>query len=154
MKKSDTGLRLASFFNQSGVAIFFKLLFWLGLALDIFIVIISPTILNIFIIILYIYLGFIRNIYWGDAKWGKVIDAAGKLQPFCSIKLFKKDSLGSNLAARTVSDERGRYFLIAEPGEYVLEAASASGLGEVTIAYKKDISVSDRSSIKETLVLE
>jgi hypothetical protein len=64
--------------------------------------------------------------------------------------LLQEKSSG-NLIARTIADERGRYFLVANAGEYLL---SANSVGEISAKGTKEINLSERDSIKEIIELE
>lgn len=71
-------------------------------------------------------------------KWGTIKNQNDKPEAFTTIKIFDKET--RKLQARTITDEKGRYFLILDPGYYDAEVISVNG----NIATLKDIFLKER----------
>ncbi len=122
----------------------FGIIFWTGLFLNLAIFAITPSVFNALMIFVYLVLEVIRRFGKGRSKWGIVTNAEGVPQSFVTLKLYKEEN--RELVARTITDEKGRYFLIANPGNYILTAETIGG--------KKDeakLSLKSRSSVKKKI---
>ncbi len=119
----------------------FGIIFWTGLFLNLAIFAITPGVFNALMIFVYLVLEVIRRFGKGKSKWGTVVDENGNIQSFATLKLY--DALTQNLVMRTVTDEKGRYFLIANPGEYRLNVETISGKNT-----QMEFSLDSRSSVK------
>lgn len=79
--------------------------------------------------------------------WATLTNQSGKPETFATIKIFNKDT--NQLKARTITDEKGRYFLILDAGNYVIEIASVSGK-----IYKQNFSMKERQIFKKEVKME
>ena len=75
-----------------------------------------------------------------------VVAKDSKAIPFTTVKIFTKEN--HELIARTITNEKGVYFIVVNEGEYILEAQN-NGLRCV-----KELSLEKYSEIKEQLILE
>jgi uncharacterized repeat protein (TIGR02543 family) len=122
----------------------FAVIFYLGFALTVINAFSNPNGLNWFLTIAYIISAIIRNITLSGSKWGYVVNKDGVKQPFSAISLLDRST--RRLIARTISDENGRYILLANPGSYILRAIANTSKEE-------QISLIERGMIKKTVVL-
>lgn len=99
-------------------------------------------------IICLIYLGSILISYGmaGGKKWGTILNQFKKPEPFATIKVFDKET--ETLKARTISDEKGRYFLILDPGRYDVKVNTVSGVEK-----NEEILLKDRMAFKDNISL-
>ncbi|MFZ2188749.1 MAG: ELWxxDGT repeat protein [Candidatus Moraniibacteriota bacterium] len=137
-----------SFKNKRLSYFFFAAIFYLGFALTIFITLSNPTSLNLFITLIYLANVIIRNMTHLGSKWGYVVNKEGTKQPFSAISLLDRNT--KQLIARTISDEQGRYILLANSGDYILKTmtnASQFAQKEETITLK------ERGVVKRKIVV-
>ena len=126
----------------------FSFIFWVGLIFDVIICLFYPQLFNFIVLVIYIYVAFLKDIAWSKVKWGLVNDLRGVIQPFAVIKLFHQSNQA--LVTRTIADEEGRYFLVANKGNYFLQANT---VGEQARVGNQRISILKRDSIKERVVV-
>jgi hypothetical protein len=91
---------------------------------------------------------FARSYAVGRIKYGSVTDKLGNSQPFSVIKIF--DEKTNSMVARTVADEKGRYFMILDEGLYVAQATSLNN----RVSSQKHFSFSKRDAWSDKLVIE
>lgn len=122
-------------------------IFYAGLLVSIFILIAYPTVLNSAIIIMYI-IGFIvKDFIFGKAEWGIVLGKSNKKEAFASINVFNEEN--NNIIGRTVSDEKGRYYLVLDEGGYYVKTTGLSGA-----KWEGKINLKKRTAVKEKIKLE
>jgi hypothetical protein len=127
---------------------FFAAIFYLGLLLTIFVTLSNPTNLNLFILLIYVSNVIIRNMTNLGSKWGYVTNKEGTKQPFSAISLL--DRTTKQLVARTISDEQGRYILLANPGDYILKTmTNASQFSQK----EENITLKERGVVKRRIVV-
>ena len=128
---------------------FFAAVFYLGFVLIILAYLSSPTKLNLFMVVVYLINILMRNVAYLGSKWGQVYDSRGIKQPFSAISLLDRTS--KQLVARTVSDEQGRYILLANPGEYILK--TITNINQFA-QNEEEFSLVDRGAIKKKIVVQ
>jgi len=101
---------------------------------------------------LYFYLAFVREMTLGKARWGLVLDEKENPQVFAQVKLV--DIENGETAIRTISDEKGRYFMVARRGEYNLEAIKSGEETSKIFKTSQKIFIPKRKSVKEKLKLK
>lgn len=148
MMKQQGRNYIRAIFNAETFKIILMMIFYLGLIANLFILVCFPSIINFIIFILYFYFVFLRHIFTSSIKWGKVIDEKGIAQIFTTIKVRNKEN--GKLVARTISDEKGRYFLVVNKGDYILEYMNT---GENQKIHTDQISLSQRGSVKKILTV-
>ena len=80
----------------------------------------------------------------GDG-WATIINEKGKPEVFATIKIT--DRINGELKVRTITDEKGRYFLILNAGDYNMEVTTVSGK-----KYKNDFSIkNDREVFRKEI---
>jgi hypothetical protein len=93
-------------------------LFWLGFAFIVFNLIVNINLLNTLFALLYTGLIFLRKFIPNAKLWGRVesrtIDTAGLL-----LEISSKE-VPETVVARAMTNQRGKFFLKASKGEYVL----------------------------------
>ena len=128
--------------------LFFASIFYLGFIFTIFVYLSNPTKLNLFLVIIYFINIIVRNLNYLGSKWGHVFNKEGVKQPFSAISLLDKAT--KQLVARTISDEQGRYILLANQGEYTLKTITNVN----RFAQKEeDLSLGERGVIKKRIVV-
>lgn len=138
---------IASLIRNKGVWDYiFDGIFWLGFALSIYILTVNPNLWNGCVV--FAYLIFYAIQLFGSRKltWGTVINSEGFVQQFATIKLF--DSRNETLIARSITDEKGRYLMIANPGEYIMTINTIDGKEK-----RVSLSVRKRGTIKQNMVI-
>ena len=149
MKKENTRSSFFRiFFEKNSVKFLLASVFWTGFIVSVLIAFFFPSVINFIVVFAYVYMIAMRTFTSDDSQWGIVTNSSNVFQPFSNILL--KDKNSDSLVARTISDEKGRYFLIANPGEYVI---SATSVGESPLGGSKEISLSVRDSIKVVINL-
>jgi hypothetical protein len=82
------------------------------------------------------------------SKWGYVTNKEGTKQPFSAISLL--DRTTKQLVARTISDEQGRYILLANPGDYILKTmTNASQFSQK----EENLTIRERGMVKRRIVV-
>ena len=123
-----------------------ELIFWAGLTSSFILLFATFSALSIVTTLLYLHLLFIRNVFIQKLKWGKVINKNNKPIPFTALKLYNTQD---QLIARTISDEYGRYFLVANKGKYTLQAIESGSGSTKTYSVK----LRSRGSVRKRVVL-
>ncbi|MFZ2188856.1 MAG: InlB B-repeat-containing protein [Candidatus Moraniibacteriota bacterium] len=127
---------------------FFAAIFYLGLLLTLFVTLSNPTNLNLFILLVYVSNVIIRNMTHLGSRWGYVVNKEGTKQPFSAISLLDRNT--KQLIARTISDEQGRYILLANPGDYILKTiANASQFSQK----EENLTLRERGMVKRKIVV-
>jgi len=128
---------------------FLSFFFFIAFFINIIIFIINPNLTNGLILVGYLYFTFMKNFTLSDSKWGEVRNQENTVQPFAVVKL---NHLGTDqIVARTITDESGRYYIIANRGKYQLQAKPA---GERTKTGSLNINLPMRTSVKKKVILE
>jgi hypothetical protein len=123
-----------------------NIFFFLGLSINLLMLIKAPDLLNFFLFLLYLLMAGVQYFYLGSGKWGEVVNSQGKPQGFAIIRLYDRET--NQRVSRVVTDQKGRYFLIANPGEYLLQVRT---VGSQAPDLEKEINLKRRSSIVEKL---
>ncbi len=137
-----------SIVNIGWVKIATGVIFAGGFILSLASVIVSPNIINFVIMGIYLAGGWIRSFAGAAPNWGTVVGKNGAQASFAIIKAFEKES--GKMVARTVSNEHGRYYLVLDPGEYVLEISSSVLSGQ---SWTGEIVQKNRSAVKKKIRL-
>jgi hypothetical protein len=123
-------------------------IFWGGFGYNLVIMITRTTPLSIFFTALYLAVWMMQRTFSSNAiRYGGVTNATGGKLPFVWINIYNK--MTGVREARTITDEYGHYFLVLNPGQYVVEASSVNG----NMKLVKEISFSSRGAFNERLVL-
>ena len=145
MKKEEMNT-FRMFFQKGYIKTLMDIIFWGLFAFNIYVLIVSPSLINLIIVILYILLAVILNFSIIKSRWGTVTDSQGKPQAFVTVEVLGEN--GTKLA-RAITDEYGRYLLILNSGLYRIEARGLNGIGYAS----KDITLINASPVHEKLVL-
>ena len=122
------------------LVIIFNTIFYFSFAFSVFSLLVNPVIFNYAVCFLYLVILVIRNYSLAENNWGVVLDLENRNKPFVYIKAVDKTT--GAMVARTVTDERGRYYMVLNKGEYELEAVSNTGLswhGEILTDKRKAV---------------
>ena len=115
-----------------------SVLFYLGFALAIVFVFVNPGVISFLLLMIYIVSSFVRFSVFGKIAWGTVAGLSAQDRSFVLIQAFDKKT--GALAARTVSDEVGRYYMILDQGTYNISARGMTGKkwdGEMDISKRR-----------------
>ncbi|MGW8185080.1 MAG: InlB B-repeat-containing protein [Candidatus Moraniibacteriota bacterium] len=102
-----------------------KSFFIAGFLFSFAVLLLYPNLWNYFIFSLYVLSVILSHLMLKKAAWGKILNEQGKMEAFATIKIFDRET--DQLKARTISDEKGRYFLILDQGSYTMEITLVSG---------------------------
>lgn len=125
----------------------FQTIFYVGFILSIFAAITTLSILNITLFVMYAISGLVNESVLGKVKWGKTFMPNGKNASFTYIKVRNK--VNGELISKVISDDTGRYYLILNPGRYILEAVAIDGS-----SWSDDINVLKRKVINKKIKLK
>jgi hypothetical protein len=115
---------LARYFGSKSIYNVISIIFWVGLIFSVLQNIFNPTVSNYIITAIYVMFYILRVANLPKPKWG-VVSKSKKPVPFTIIEAI--DSKEKELVARSVSDEKGRYAFILNPGYYKLTAKTSQG---------------------------
>ena len=146
MRKEEKHL-FRSFFQQGYIKTLMDIIFWGMFAFNIYALVVSPSLTNLFIVILYILLAVILNFSIIRKRWGTVTDNRGEPEAFVTVEVTNEHG---NRVARAITDNYGRYLLILKSGTYRVEARGLNGIGHA----EKNIALPELSVVREDLMLE
>ncbi|MFZ2193779.1 MAG: carboxypeptidase regulatory-like domain-containing protein [Candidatus Moraniibacteriota bacterium] len=115
-----------------------------GMIFSFGILIFDQSVINYVICLIYSISVLISYGMAGGKKWGTILNQFKKPEPFATIKVFEKET--EKLKARTISDEKGRYFLILDPGRYDVKINTVSGVEK-----SEEILLKDRMAFKDNI---
>lgn len=116
--------------SKTGFKLLSRSLFWVAMAVNILIFISNPGLFNAIILLAYLALAALMHLYFGKTKFGRILDKAGHSLPFATVKLLNRDTQA--MVSRTIADDQGRYFLVADPGRYTMQVAPIDGKAPVS----------------------
>jgi hypothetical protein len=145
MRKEGSSF-LRSLFQRTSMKAFMDLIFWAMFVFNIYALVISPSLTNLLIVVLYALLAVILNFSMIKSRWGTVRDSEGKSKPFTTVEIVSSN--GSKVA-RAITDDYGRYLIILNSGYYRIEARGVNGVGYA----EKNIALPGLSAVHEDLVL-
>ncbi len=94
----------------------------IGLLFSIFIFIISPLLINLVIIGVYVLMigvfFFVKNKY--PKNWGRVVDDQKKTVSGAFVELYKIEAGGLRLLDTSIANNEGRYGFLVDPGNYLI----------------------------------
>lgn len=115
-----------------------------GMIFSFGVLVFDQSVINYIICLLYSISVLISYGMAGGKKWGTILNQLKKPEPFATIKVFEKET--EKLKARTISDEKGRYFLILDPGRYEVKINTVSGIEK-----SEEILLKDRMAFKDNI---
>jgi hypothetical protein len=125
-KQIQSTLGIASIGLNTTLIYLINTLFITGLVVGIVSLILNPDPVNLSLILAVLFTYFLRRFGFKLKKFGLTIDTYTKqIVPFSFVALH--DATGKRVAF-TVSDEKGRYFILAERGKYELKAYTNAGI--------------------------
>ncbi|MFO7806928.1 MAG: carboxypeptidase-like regulatory domain-containing protein, partial [Candidatus Moraniibacteriota bacterium] len=101
---------------------------------------------NFLLFVFYLFMAGVKYFYLEGSNWGEVLNQKGKPLQFATIKLYNQET--GQRVSRVVTDQLGRYFLIANPGQYLLKVRS---VGSHSSDITKEITLKKRGAIEEKL---
>ncbi len=126
--------------------IVFNILFYIGFAFSVWSVYTSPKMFNFIVFGFYLIILFFKLTFLGKAKFGRIIDENGKPEPFAIIKILEPQS--GKIIARAITNTKGNYYIVLEPGEYILEIETNKGL-----SFRKRIKVYDAGVLTKKIII-
>jgi hypothetical protein len=124
----------------------FKLFFLTGFIFSFVVLLLHQSLWNYSIFSLYILSAALSLAMSKKPAWGSIQNEQGKPEVFATVKIF--DNQTNQLKARTITDEKGRYFLILDKGSYTMEITSVSGR-----KYSQELSFNQRASLQKEVRL-
>lgn len=122
--------------KSKGKRFMFGGIFWAGFLLNTGIFLADPQWFNGIMLGVYVFLQTVHLFGKLKIQWGVVKDSLGHPQSFAVVKLL--DAETKTRVARTIADEKGRYAIITNPGQYILSVETIGGKGEtLNISLKK-----------------
>lgn len=97
-------------------------LFYGGFILSVYMLYREQSLINIALVTFYVFMLMMRNLYVGEPKPGRALNVMRKPLPFVWIKILNKAT--GEREARVITDENGKYFMVLNEGEYVIDASS------------------------------
>lgn len=145
--------KVALFFENFSNSFFWEILFWTGFIFSSVILFFNPTAWNFLINAIYLISYLFQKANFHKINWGTIFDRNGAPVAFAMVKVFSENE-GNNFIARAIADEKGRYALILDEGEYLLEInSSQDGSGESKKTGKLKIRLNKRKFVAEDIVL-
>ena len=120
------GGRVALFFEKLSGSLFWEILFWVGFIFSSIILFFNPTAWNFLINAIYLISYLFQKANFHKISWGTVFSRGGSPEAFAMIRVFSDDN-EDNFIARVIADEKGRYALILDAGNYILKANDSQG---------------------------
>jgi hypothetical protein len=127
-QKEDIPLqvKLSRVFNKIFRGAFLEIFFWAGFGTSIFALFVNPSVTNFVLISVYGLFFLFQRANFQKIKWGTIFDKSKNPVMFAFVNIFSADG-SNNFSARTITDDKGRYSFILEPGEYKIKARSTRG---------------------------
>ena len=122
------------------------LLFWAGFCFNLYFVIVYPSILNSVIFAIYSFIASLKMMYVSRPTMGLVVGKTGAPYSFANIKVTNQET--KELVARTITDTKGRYFMVLDPGSYTI---NITDLNNRNILYK-NIKLKEQGVFSENVV--
>ncbi len=126
--------------------IVFNILFYIGFAFSLWSVYASPKIFNFIVFGFYLIILFFKLIFLGKAKFGRIVDENGRPEPFAIVKILEPQS--GKIITRAVTNTKGNYYIVLDPGEYILEIETNKGLN-----FRKRIKVYDAGVLTKKIII-
>lgn len=111
-----------------------------GMVFSFGVLLLNQNLLNLIVCLIYLASVLISYAMTKGKKWGIIKNENNKPESFATIKIFEKEN--HKLKARTMTDEKGRYFLILDPGVYDVEIVSVGG-----VTKSQEISLENREAL-------
>ncbi len=134
------------FLTKGVVLSIITFLFWAGFCFNLYLVIAYPSILNSAIFAFYSFIASLKMIYVSRPTLGLVVSKTGAPHSFASIKVTSFET--KELVARTITDTKGRYFMVLDPGKYTI---NITDLNNRNILHK-DITLQEQGVFSENVV--
>jgi hypothetical protein len=147
--RSDGGVSSRGFLTIFRILLhyLFKGLFIIGLMFNLWVCYVSPSFLNFTILGVYILIILFQWLFVGKTKYGIIVNKEGKPEAFATVNVF--DAQTHKLVTRVVTDTKGRYYLLLNPGVYILEIKVADKK-----TFKQKIKVSEKSALSRKIILK
>lgn len=140
LEKEGTSAKVLA---KSRILKFIDYLFWVGLAFSLVALFLTPVLYNLVVVIVYIVLIVLRAAK-GKIAYGLVLTLENIARPFYFVKAY--DAMTGQMVARTLSDDKGRYLLVLNKGDYLLRASNQDN------ALEKRVSLTSRSCVDAKIV--
>ena len=139
--KEDEASSGKSFWHKIHISTIGKILFIFGFIFNIILCYFQPTILNCITLAVYILVLIFHWIFLiGSEKYGIIVNDKGEPEAFALVNIFDKKH---KLIHRAITDTKGRFYIILDPGLYELEIKTSDGSSvrqKIKIKKKKALS--------------
>ena len=122
------------------------ILFWVGFGVNLYFIIVHPTIFNSIIFFIYSLIASLKTIYVSHPTLGLVVNKKGLPYSFANIKVTNQET--KELVARTITDTKGRYFMVLDPGSYTINITDLNNRNIL----RKDIELKEQGVFSENVV--
>ena len=138
--------QIKAFFTVT-VKYLLKVAFFAGVVISLWSCYVNPTFFNFFIFGIYVLIIIFKGFFAKSQKYGIIVNSNNKPEPFASINVL--DAKTKKIVSRIISDTNGRYYILLEKGEYILNIRTVDG-----IAAKRKIKVKGKNILSHKLVIK
>ncbi len=124
-----------------------KVAFFVGVIISLWSCYINPTFFNFFIFGIYVLIIVFKGFFAKSQKYGTIVNSNNKPEPFASINVL--DAKTKKTVSRVISDTNGRYYILLEKGEYILNIRTVEGM-----SVKRKIKVKGKNILSHKLVIK
>jgi hypothetical protein len=124
-----------------------KVAFFAGIIISTWSCYTNPTLFNFFILGIYVLILAFNGFFAKNPKYGTIVNINNKPEPFASINLL--DAKTKKIISRVISDTNGRYYILLEKGEYILNVKTVDG-----VSVRRKIKTKHKSILAQKLVIQ
>ena len=155
IKKNIAILQDDAFFSHGKIKTFLLLmlkylsnvLFFAGMGISLWSCYVNPILFNFFVLGIYLLILAFKSFFAKNPKYGTIVDSSGRLEPFATINVL--DAKTKKMVSRAISNTKGRYYILLEEGEYILNIKTVKG-----VSVSQRISVEGHNILSHKLVIQ
>lgn len=123
-----------------------NIVFFVGAIISIWSCYVNPILFNFFVLGVYVLIMLFKSFFAKNPKYGIIVDSNGKLESFATINVL--DAKTKKMVSRVISNTKGRYYILLEKGEYILNVRTVKG-----VSVNRKISVKGRNVLSKKLII-
>jgi hypothetical protein len=121
--------------------------FFAGVIISIWSCYVNPTLFNFFVLGIYVLVILFKSFFAKNPKYGTIVNSNGNPEPFATINVL--DAKTKKMVSRVISNTKGRYYILLEKGEYILNIKTVKG-----ISVSRRIGVKGKNILSQKLVIQ
>jgi hypothetical protein len=119
----------------------------MGIGVSLWSCYINPTLFNFFVLGIYLLIVMFKSFFAKNSKYGTIVNVNNRPEPFASISVL--DAKTKKIISRVISDTNGRYYILLEKGEYILNVKTVQG-----VSVNRRINVKNKNILSQKLVIQ